>query len=679
MAPAKAAKAATKSKSTQNKVVKKSIGDSKKPVSTNKGVGKDNIKVKEFKSDKKPLNNKYNDKKNTTTTTTTDKENESNKSNEPKKKLTKKEKREEKFEKKSKFDKNHSLVRDLKILWVKIKEIKLSSEERATLIEQLTQKLKGNVLNVIVKHDASRVVQTLLKYGNEAQREIVFKELKDQELTISKTQYGRFLILKLLKYGTEEQRNTIIKQFYGKFVSMISHKESSSVVEYIFSEIASKLQKTHIIEEFYGPEYRLFKTEQPRTLDSIVESSPQKKEPIITYLSSQLTKILSSKGERLVQFTIIQTLLIEFFKHASPDNCVDMSETLGELLLPMIHSKEGSQVAYYVISYATPKTRKSIVKSLKDFIPKIASEEYGFLALVRLLDVTDDTQMIIKSVFNELIPVLPECSITKQGSLWILHLLAPYSAQNFTEQTLSLLTKSMVNSCGIQHEISKKDRDQRRKELLNWISPKLIELCSNHTQDLLSSQWGTKVLNQTLKNADGNKIILMKRILDLLEQEEFLEEQHINIQSLLRNDHIKSTDLPQQLIEKHNWIDLCTKNQNIVYIYRDLLKSLPNDLKDKETIQLKKSKSKLEATKFKGIENLFNLKDDLELQQQNDEKKPVEDKKKPAAAATTVTKKVTEEPTTTTTTITTSKKVTKTTTTPAAVTSTTIKKSTIKK
>lgn len=314
MAPAKAAKAATKSKSTQNKVVKKSIGDSKKPVSTNKGVGKDNIKVKEFKSDKKPLNNKYNDKKNTTTTTTTDKENESNKSNEPKKKLTKKEKREEKFEKKSKFDKNHSLVRDLKILWVKIKEIKLSSEERATLIEQLTQKLKGNVLNVIVKHDASRVVQTLLKYGNEAQREIVFKELKDQELTISKTQYGRFLILKLLKYGTEEQRNTIIKQFYGKFVSMISHKESSSVVEYIFSEIASKLQKTHIIEEFYGPEYRLFKTEQPRTLDSIVESSPQKKEPIITYLSTQLTKILSSKGERLVQFTIIQTLLIEFFK-----------------------------------------------------------------------------------------------------------------------------------------------------------------------------------------------------------------------------------------------------------------------------------------------------------------------------------------------------------------------------
>ncbi|KAN0024584.1 hypothetical protein ACTFIV_008992 [Dictyostelium citrinum] len=672
MAPAKAA---AKSKTTtQNKVVKKSVGDSKKPISTNKGVGKDNIKVKEFKSDKKPLN-KDNKK------TTTDKDNENgSKPNEPKKKLTKKEKREEKFEKKSKFDKNHSLVRDLKILWVKIKEIKLSSEERATLIEQLTQKLKGNVLNVIVKHDASRVVQTLLKYGNETQREIVFTELKDHELTISKTQYGRFLILKLLKYGTEEQRNTIIKQFYGKFVSMISHKESSSVVEYIFSEIASKLQKTHIIEEFYGPEYRLFKTEQPRTLDSIVETSPQKKESIITYLSSQLTKLLSSKGERLVQFSIVQTLLIEFFKHASPDNCVDMSETLGELLLPMIHSKEGSQVAYYVISYATPKTRKAIVKSLKDFIPKIASEEYGFLALVRLLDVTDDTQMIIKSVFNELIPVLPECSITKQGSLWILHLLTPYSPQNFTEQTLSLLTKSMVNSCGIQHEISKKDREQRRKELLGWISPKLIELCSNHTQELLSSQWGTKVLNQTLKNADGNKIILMKRILDLLE-EDFLEEQHINIQSLLRNDHIKSTDLPQQLIEKHNWIDLCTKNQNIVYIYRDLLKSLPNDLKEKATLELKKSKSKLEATKFKGIENLFNLKDDLELQQQNEEKKStvlattvIEEKKKPAATTTTATKKATEEskqPTTTTT----SKKVTKTTTIPT----TTTKKSTTKK
>ncbi|EGC32475.1 hypothetical protein DICPUDRAFT_155553 [Dictyostelium purpureum] len=583
-------------------MAKPTTTDKKSPAASNKK----NIK-NDNNNNKKPFNKKDNNN---------NKEPMEDKKVVQKTKLTKREKREEKFEKKAKFDTNFTLVRELKLLWVKIKEIKLSTEERAVLVEQLTQKLKGNVLNVVVKHDASRIVQTLLKYGDEKQKSIIYKELKDHEIVISKSQYGRFLILKLLKYGNEEQRNSIIKAYNGKYLQLLSHKESASVVEYIYSEIASKLQKTQIVEEFYGPEYRLFKTDTPRTLDTILETSPQKKESIITFLSAQLTKILSSKGERLVQYTIVQHLLLDLFRHSKPDTCTDMSETLSEILLPMIHTKEGAQVAYHVVSYGSPKTRKTIIKTLKDFFTKVACEEYGYLALIRLLDVTDDTQMIIKSVFSELIPTLPETSITKQGCLWILHILTPYSPQNFTEQTLSLLTPTMKSSVGIEHSISKKDREQRRKELLNFISPKLVELCSSHTEDLLSSQWGTKVLNATLKFADGNKMILMKKVLEVL-TEEFLEEQHINVQTLLRNDHIKTTDLPLQLLEKFNWIELCLKNQNTVYIYRDLLKSLPNDSKEKVKAQadLKKSKSKLESTKFKGIENLFNLKDEIELQE----------------------------------------------------------------
>ncbi|KAF2071454.1 hypothetical protein CYY_007228 [Polysphondylium violaceum] len=525
------------------------------------------------------------------------------------KKKTKKDKREEKIEKKSKFDTNYPMVREAKLLWVKIKEIKLSKEDRSVLVEELSNKLKGHILEIVLKHEASRIVQSLLKYGTEEQKLNIFTELKGHEMVISKNQYGRFLILKLLKYGNEAQRNTIIKSFYGKYVQLVSHKESSSVVEYIFAEVATPVQKTAIIEEFYGPEYRLFKSEVPRTLEDIIAASPNKKESILAFLSKTLTKMISSKGDRLTSLTLIQHLLVIFFKHSSPEECVDMADTLSELLTPMVHTKEGAIVSYFTISYGSPKVRKAIVKSFKEFFSKIALQEYGHLAIVRLLDVVDDTLLLTKSVLNELIPILPESAVHKQGYLWIMHILAPYTLQNFSETTVGLLSPTMKSSHGVEAQISKKDRSQRRKEILDYISPKLLELCSSHTLDLLNSPWGCRVLYHTLSQVEGNKIILIKKILENI-TEELLIEQHANIQMLLKNEYIKSIDLPVQLLEKFNWMELVVKDSNIVFILRELLKALPESDKKSAIIkQIQASKTKLKATKFPGIDTLFNLND----------------------------------------------------------------------
>jgi len=573
----------------------------------------------------------------------------------PLEKKTKKEKREEKIEKKSKFDSNYPLVREAKLLWVKIKEIKLSKEERAVLVQELSNKLKGHILEIVLKHEASRIVQSLLKYGSEEQKLNIFSELKGHEIVISKNQYGRFLILKLLKYGNEEQRSNIIKSFYGKYVQLVSHKESSSVVEYIFAEIATPIQKTAIVEEFYGPEYRLFKSEVPRTLEDIIAVSPNKKDSILTFLSKTLTKIISSKGDRLTSLTLIQHLLVIFFKHSSPEECVDMAETLSELLTPMVHTREGAIVSHYTISYGSPKVRKAIVKSFKEFFSKLALQEYGHLAIVRLLDVVDDTLLLTKSVLNELIPILPESAVHKQGYLWIMHILAPYSLQNFSETTVGLLTQTMKSSHGVEAQISKKDRSQRRKELLDYISPKLLELCSSHTLDLLNSPWGCRVLYHTLTQVEGNKIILVKKILDNI-TEELLIEQHANIQMLLKNEYIKSIDLPTQILDKFNWMELVVKDSNIVFILRELLKALPESEKKSNILkQIQASKTKLKATKFPGIDTLFNLNDNSTSETPVVETTPEPIKvvkkttTKSAAAATSEPTKVVKKTTTTTT------------------------------
>ena len=53
---------------------------------------------------------------------------------------------------------------------------------------------------IIFKHDASRIVQCALKYGNQQQRDIIATELKGQYAEIAKAQYGRFIVSKVLNY-----------------------------------------------------------------------------------------------------------------------------------------------------------------------------------------------------------------------------------------------------------------------------------------------------------------------------------------------------------------------------------------------------------------------------------------------------------------------------------------------
>ena len=43
---------------------------------------------------------------------------------------------------------------------------KVPADERAKLVQELLELIKGKVMDIALKHDASRVVQTALQFGN---------------------------------------------------------------------------------------------------------------------------------------------------------------------------------------------------------------------------------------------------------------------------------------------------------------------------------------------------------------------------------------------------------------------------------------------------------------------------------------------------------------------------------
>ena len=102
----------------------------------------------------------------------------------------------------------------------------------------------------------------------------------------------------------------------------------------------------------------------------------------------------------MVYHSIVHHVAKEYFENAEISQRVDFASIVAPVVIHFVKSKEGSHVAVKCVSYSNAKQRKAIIKLLKGELVNVCREEYGHLMVVRLLDVTDDTVLLQKSVLS---------------------------------------------------------------------------------------------------------------------------------------------------------------------------------------------------------------------------------------------------------------------------------------
>ena len=122
---------------------------------------------------------------------------------------------------------HNDLVQNSKRLWEKVRRRDLSSAERAGPLAELFSLLTGKFKEVIVKHDASRLIQTCVKYGNSEQRLQIATELKGDYADIAKSRYGKHIVKRLLQY-CPSVRKSIVSEFRGQVGKLIRHVDASA-------------------------------------------------------------------------------------------------------------------------------------------------------------------------------------------------------------------------------------------------------------------------------------------------------------------------------------------------------------------------------------------------------------------------------------------------------------------
>ena len=210
----------------------------------------------------------------------------------------------------------------------------------------------------------------------------------------------------MLTYGTRPQRDQIISKFYGHVRKLIKHRAAAPVLSLSYIDFATSEQRSNLLQEFYGADFALFKTTgNIKTIEEIFEKFPDKKESILKHLKSALVPLLE-KG--ICSHHIVHRALLDFLTHAAETDRSEMVDIIQELLPEMLHTRDGAQVTLHCIWNSNAKARKTIVRSMNAFVPKISMDEYGHRTLCAIFDSVDDTVLVSKRIIAPLVrsPVL---------------------------------------------------------------------------------------------------------------------------------------------------------------------------------------------------------------------------------------------------------------------------------
>ncbi|KAI9357692.1 armadillo-type protein [Zopfochytrium polystomum] len=438
---------------------------------------------------------------------------------------------------------NAGLISESKKVWEKLRLKRIDTNERSELMAKMMALITGKVNEVTFKHDMARMVQCALKYGNSDQRDIIANELSGTFVKLSSSQYGRFIVSKILNF-CPNYRSQVIKELKGHVKQLIFHAHAGPVIEEAWSQFAKAQERVLLIEEFYGPEFVLFKSTSPdkysvKTLDALFEAHPEKRPSVVDHLRATLESLLSKPSTPMASSSLLHRLLFDYLTVATPAHAALLiSTTLRDRLPLLVHTRDGARVAQLVLLHSSPKDRKLIVRSFKGLVARIAREPFGHAVLLTLFECVDDTVLVGKHILSELAggvtgapgedgevsPLAAELAAAGESgpSLTPAQLLRDAHGARValfllvgrnTRHQEGYVLKELASDDVLRKLTSKKNDVQRAGELRAIFAPQILGVAVNHLPELIRTVWGARVLCELLRCPEaGDKSRLIEGV-----------------------------------------------------------------------------------------------------------------------------------------------------------------------
>lgn len=389
-------------------------------------------------------------------------------------------------------------VEQIKKLWEKlrVRNPPLAKEVRDKLVLEIWSLCQGLLGDLVLKHDASRVVQTLIKYADRETRDAICLELKPFYYKLATSAYGKYLLIKLLHYGSKEARTWVIKALHGKLRKLMRHREGAYVVEDMFVLYSTAEQRQMMVREFWGSQYAYFSDgKEGETVIDVCSESAEKRKLIAGNLFGTI-KASVEKGS--TGFQILHAAMREYIQIFEGEEVREFIELLGEQIAELVHTPQGCEVACTLIARATAKERKTILKGLKPHAEAMAKNEHGQLVLQIIFMTVDDTTLVQKTFVNEYKDKLGNFMTDKFSRRPFLYLLDGLNKSYFNP----LVLKDIHKYQELSKETSKKPENDRRIQVLKPFLTEFYNIFIENPYDLLNVNFGAQFIQDVIFNND---------------------------------------------------------------------------------------------------------------------------------------------------------------------------------
>ncbi|KAJ7856725.1 armadillo-type protein [Mycena olivaceomarginata] len=419
--------------------------------------------------------------------------------------------------------KPHStLLADAKRVWCQANAKNVSSTDRQKHIHDLMDVIRGKVKDIVFKHDASRIVQTVVKHGRQKERDEIAAELKGKYKELAQNKYSKFLVTKLIRL-CPTHRQSILMEFQGQVLRLLLHREATSLY-------TNAYERTLLVRDFYGKETALFtvtrgseedKERSRKGLSGVLEGADAERRKRVLFNNSD-------KGA--VTHAVVHRALWEYIVavNDSPDEADgekqlrEIFEVCQDVLAELVHTKDGSRVVREFLARGSAKDRKQILKVLKPHVERMCLDDDAQMVLFTALDVIDDTKLVVKTLVPEMTAPANTLCQTPQGRRALLYLIVPRTRRHFTPAQIA----SLAETDEIRARTSKKTQEVREAEIRAGASEALVKWVKDKGGLLLRETGASLVVTEIMLFSEGDKTAASETLLRAASAAYPCEEDH---------------------------------------------------------------------------------------------------------------------------------------------------------
>lgn len=373
-----------------------------------------------------------------------------------------------------------------------MKSTKTSKEK---ICQELFQLLGNSDFSKLSQsHDRARIIQMMLKKAPQNIKTDIGEKLVPHIAEIALSKYGKFVVSRLMIYCGKEIREKAINSMLSNIVKLTRHKVSNPLIDMIFLNHATPDQKNFMKQEMYSDLYKKDKNKQVKALKDTWSDSEMMKKGIMNSTKMNLTKIAS---KNLVDNSLVHAVLLEYIEEAEEQDRNEIIAAYTSHLAAISSTKQGARAATLCYLYSVAKERRAILKSIKDHVEKLATHEHGHSLILEILNTTDDTLNIKKTILTPIVKSIESIVGNEYGKKVLYFLVSP-SKEFIHPSLLSQLEKDY--ELGTQ----KKDVAIRRKELLDAIEGDLCAEIKKNAKFWLQGGHIARCLFAILQNTSEN-------------------------------------------------------------------------------------------------------------------------------------------------------------------------------